>query len=121
MPNPVRLDRSKLHIWPDASGMQHSEVEALRDQHRWVTLAPWSYPDANLSATQFFNRIDHFAHGVPAARSEIQCTVRPTAQKMLEGQHMSISKVAHVDVITNRGAIRSVIVISTNFYLGQNA
>ncbi len=34
---------------------------------------------------------------------------------------MSISKVAHVDVITNRRAVRSLIVTSKNLYLGQNA
>lgn len=33
LPHPVKIDRSKLHIWPDAGGMQHSEVEAFRDKY----------------------------------------------------------------------------------------
>jgi len=37
IPQPILVDSSKLHLFPDASGMQHSEVEALRDSYwRWV-------------------------------------------------------------------------------------
>jgi len=41
LPYPVKLDRSKLHLWPDASGMQHSEVEALRDKYPSWFPAQW--------------------------------------------------------------------------------
>ena len=33
LPHPVKLDRAKLHMWPNAAGMQHSEVESVRDSY----------------------------------------------------------------------------------------
>ncbi len=64
-------------------------------------LAPWPYAHANLRALNL---------------STASITSQPASQKMLEGQHTSIGKVAHVDVITNRRAVGSVIVTSKNLY-----
>ena len=36
LPNPLQVDRSRLHIFPDAGGMQHSEVESMNDFHAWL-------------------------------------------------------------------------------------
>jgi hypothetical protein len=37
LPNPILLDRSKLHPFPDPAGMQHSEVWAMRDSYpTWI-------------------------------------------------------------------------------------
>lgn len=37
LPDPVILDRTKLHVFPSADGMQHSEVDSLRDKYpRWL-------------------------------------------------------------------------------------
>jgi uncharacterized protein (DUF2235 family) len=37
LPNPILLDRSKLHPFPDPGGMQHSEVWAMRDSYpTWI-------------------------------------------------------------------------------------
>jgi len=35
IPHAPMLDRTKLNMWPDANGMQHSEVEAVRDSYPW--------------------------------------------------------------------------------------
>jgi len=35
LPHPPKIDRTKLSLWPDALGMQHSEVEAVRDAYPW--------------------------------------------------------------------------------------
>jgi len=35
LPHPPKLDKTKLNMWPDALGMQHSEVEAVRDSYPW--------------------------------------------------------------------------------------
>jgi hypothetical protein len=40
LPHPVKLDRTRLHLWPDPAGMQHSEVDALRDKYpSWIPLS----------------------------------------------------------------------------------
>lgn len=36
LPNPLHVDRSRLHIFPDAGGMQHSEVESMGDTNAWI-------------------------------------------------------------------------------------
>jgi len=36
IPSPLVVDRSKLSLWPDASGMQHCEASQLRDQLAWI-------------------------------------------------------------------------------------
>jgi len=37
VPFPVQFDSSKLRLFPDAAGMQHSEVESLRDMYpSWI-------------------------------------------------------------------------------------
>jgi uncharacterized protein (DUF2235 family) len=38
LPNPVLVDPARLHTFPDAGGMQHSEVESLRDA--WPSWSP---------------------------------------------------------------------------------
>jgi uncharacterized protein (DUF2235 family) len=35
IPHAPKIDRSQLNVWPDACGMQHSEVEAVRDAYPW--------------------------------------------------------------------------------------
>lgn len=35
LPEPMLFDHRQLTIWPDPSGMQHSEVQAVRDQKLW--------------------------------------------------------------------------------------
>lgn len=35
IPGPLIVDRSRLNMTPDAAGMQHSEVERVRDQNLW--------------------------------------------------------------------------------------
>src|SRR5262249_39561738 len=35
IPDPLIVDRSRLKTTPDASGMQHSEVERVQDQDLW--------------------------------------------------------------------------------------
>jgi hypothetical protein len=35
LPEPVLFDRRQLTLWPDPTGMQHSEVQALRDSKLW--------------------------------------------------------------------------------------
>lgn len=35
LPHPVLLDRSRLRLWPDHAGMQHSELVLLRDRRLW--------------------------------------------------------------------------------------
>lgn len=37
LPHPLQVDRSRLHIFPDAKGMQHSEVEGMRDSYPWLS------------------------------------------------------------------------------------
>jgi uncharacterized protein (DUF2235 family) len=37
LPHPLQVDWSKLHIFPDAGGMQHSEVESMRDSYPWLS------------------------------------------------------------------------------------
>lgn len=68
LPYPLRLDRSRLHLFPDPGGMQHCEIEAMRDSYPvWVPRkwrAVWSQqarevrPDAPLhpSVVQRFER-----------------------------------------------------------------
>lgn len=41
LPHSVRFDFTRLHLWPDSSGMQHSEVEALRDKYPWWVPSTW--------------------------------------------------------------------------------
>ncbi|WP_347269987.1 DUF2235 domain-containing protein [Rhizorhabdus histidinilytica] len=36
LPHPVAIDRSRLNLWPDHNGLQHSEVYALRDKLKWL-------------------------------------------------------------------------------------
>jgi hypothetical protein len=37
LPLPMQVDGSKLHLFPDAGGMQHSEVQAMRELYpNWV-------------------------------------------------------------------------------------
>ena len=41
LPNPIHVDRSKLHLFPSAAGMQHCEVGTMRDWYwGWV---PYSW------------------------------------------------------------------------------
>ncbi|OGB21452.1 MAG: hypothetical protein A3I66_18155 [Burkholderiales bacterium RIFCSPLOWO2_02_FULL_57_36] len=41
LPHPVLLDSSKLNLFPSSGGMQHSEVESLRDLYRWWVPRPF--------------------------------------------------------------------------------
>lgn len=36
LPHPLSIDRSRLNLWPDHSGLQHSEVYALRNKLEWL-------------------------------------------------------------------------------------
>ena len=36
LPHPLQVDRSRLHIFPDAGGMQHSEVESMSESYAWL-------------------------------------------------------------------------------------
>lgn len=37
LPHPLQVDAAKLHLFPDAGGLQHSEVERLRESYpRWM-------------------------------------------------------------------------------------
>jgi uncharacterized protein (DUF2235 family) len=58
IPHPIRIDRSKLHLYPDARGMQHCEVLSLLELYpRWFPQRwrkSWSeeprFPDLTLEA-----------------------------------------------------------------------
>lgn len=37
LPHPLLVDRSRLHLFPDPTGMQHCEIESMRDSYpRWI-------------------------------------------------------------------------------------
>lgn len=36
LPHPLQVDRSKLHIFADAKGMQHCEVERMSESYAWL-------------------------------------------------------------------------------------
>ena len=36
LPHPLVVDETKLRIWPDALGQQHSELQATRDRLSWL-------------------------------------------------------------------------------------
>ena len=61
VPNGLVIDWTKLHLFPDAAGIQHCEVTALRDRYpNWVPgwwrlsetkwLYSWSGPGQNTSS-----------------------------------------------------------------------
>lgn len=41
LPHPLIVDRNKLHLYPDAKGMQHCEVFAQQQGPWWTRLVPW--------------------------------------------------------------------------------
>lgn len=41
LPHPLLVDWSKLHLYPDAAGLQHCEVFAQQQRPWWVRLVPW--------------------------------------------------------------------------------
>lgn len=59
LPHPLIVDRSKLHLYPDAAGLQHSEVFAQQQGPWWARLIAWSsspreiHQDADLDPTVY--------------------------------------------------------------------
>lgn len=43
LPHPIVLDKSKLNLFPDPAGMQHSEVESVRDLYPGWCPKAWRY------------------------------------------------------------------------------
>lgn len=41
LPHPLLVDRTKLHLYPDAGGLQHSEVFAQQQGSWWIRLVAW--------------------------------------------------------------------------------
>ena len=35
LPHPLKVDGSRLNLFPDASGMHHNEIESMRDSYPW--------------------------------------------------------------------------------------
>lgn len=36
LPSPLQVDFSRLHLFPDAGAMQHSEIESMNDSYPWL-------------------------------------------------------------------------------------
>ena len=36
LPHPLQIDSNKLHMFPDACGMQHCEVKSMTESHEWA-------------------------------------------------------------------------------------
>lgn len=41
LPHPLQVDRSKLSVFPDPAGMQHNEIESMRDAYPWWVPKAW--------------------------------------------------------------------------------
>lgn len=48
LPHPLLVDPSQLHLFPDGAGMQHSEIESMRDSYYswWPKLWCWTWAQA---------------------------------------------------------------------------
>ncbi|MDB5751082.1 MAG: hypothetical protein JWP65_1503 [Ramlibacter sp.] len=43
LPHPLQVDRSKLSLFPDPAGMQHDEIESMRDSYPWWVPKAWRH------------------------------------------------------------------------------
>ena len=41
IPDPIIIDESKLHLFPDAAGMQHCEISSVLDSYPWWVPTRW--------------------------------------------------------------------------------
>ncbi len=62
LPNPLQVDRSRLHIFPDAGGMQHSEVDSMSDTYAWLRRFVTEEPrEVNVQATLHHTVLERLA------------------------------------------------------------
>jgi uncharacterized protein (DUF2235 family) len=68
LPHPLLVDPSRLHLFPDSAGMQHSEVESMRESYPswWPKSWRWTWAqvprDVNIEAPLHSTVFDRFAH-----------------------------------------------------------
>jgi uncharacterized protein (DUF2235 family) len=43
LPHPLQVDRSKLSLFPDPAGMQHDEIESMRESYPWWVPGAWRH------------------------------------------------------------------------------
>ncbi|MDB5859967.1 MAG: hypothetical protein JWQ76_3656 [Ramlibacter sp.] len=43
LPHPLKVDMSKLNLYPDPAGMQHNEIESMRESYPWWLPKAWRH------------------------------------------------------------------------------
>ena len=96
IPDPILIDRTKLHLFPDAGGMQHCEVAGMRELYpSWVPVRwrrSWSEaprPDIPIDAChptvrQRFNLAAVYKHGLSQPYRPVPLRNDPSLKKYYE-------------------------------------
>lgn len=86
-PFPIEIDKSKLHLFPSARGIQHCEVLARREKYPgwWPKRLRWTWPEKPrkevLGATMHPSVQERFAAGPVPHAGEVRCYQPETLRK----------------------------------------
>src|ERR1035438_2083500 len=58
---------------------------------------------------------------MPDLVPQIECATRAAGEKIFHRQHMSVSKISHMDIVADRGSVRSVVICPENFQKRKQA
>jgi hypothetical protein len=76
---------------------------------------------AHPNSIHLFVQLDHFKHGMPGARAEVDDVVAPQRGCLEEGGSVALGEVLYVDVVTDAGAVGGVVVLPEDLELGAVA
>src|SRR5258708_29984022 len=106
----VRAARAQAKVCRGTWGIRHESGRVARP--------PWYDGAPDWTPGRGFSSMDHFKNGVAFASSQIESDRIATFLQMLQGFHVRIGQVIHVDVVANAGSIRSGIVTPENLEFG---
>jgi hypothetical protein len=101
--------------------MQGAELQnplrqpAVRYESRGVTFAARGVQDRHYPTGYLGNNVDDLSHAVPAPDAKIQEQLIGTLREHIENLDVSLSEIAHMDIISNASAISRRIVSSKYF------
>src|SRR5215471_5982623 len=72
---------------------------AVSDQDRRVARTPCSRPKRNGRLPHLFHHVQHFAHGMPLPRTQIEGATWSLVEKIFQGEQMSGTQVVDVYVV----------------------
>jgi hypothetical protein len=97
-------------IVPGAPSQHSLSLRRIGHQNRRIARPTRSHRSPNRPSSGFFRRLDDFENGMSAARPQIGGQRVAPSFKVLQGSHVRIGKIIHMNVVADAGPIRGRVV-----------